>query len=113
MKAANWKEVDRALSERAKGFSIAWDRGTFNEGRNKAKAERRAIRYGSGWSNPRATVQRPTKAVAPAYPGLRISQFPKRDKVLTKAPRDRKGSTTPMWMRRLRNRRRDALRRAS
>lgn len=69
MKTATWKEEDRALSERAKAFSIAWDpkiQGTYNEGRNKAKRERRAMQFGSVWANPRAQVARPTKPVSTA-----------------------------------------------
>lgn len=63
------KDEDRALSERAKGFRIAWDpvmQGTFNQGRNAAKRRRRATHYGPTWINPRAMVARPTKPVRPA-----------------------------------------------
>lgn len=106
------KEADRALSERTKGFSVAWDpmmRGTFNDGRNAAKRERKArsdrllgiVRGTAGTAKP----------VRPAF-HFRLS-IVKRAKVLTHAPRSRVGSTTPSWLRRMRNRRRDQLARAS
>ena len=72
MKRAGWKEEDRALSVRgeiAQAGKVAWhspSRGTFNEGRNEAKAKRRAMQFGQPWVNPRAMVARPTKPVRPA-----------------------------------------------
>lgn len=72
MKRAGWKDEDRALSVRgeiAQAGRVAWhspSRGTFNNGRNAAKAKRRAPQFGQPWVNPRAAVPRPTKPVAPA-----------------------------------------------
>lgn len=69
MKNDGWKMKDRAISERAEAYGIAWNsatQGTFNAGRNAAKRERRAARFGSVWVNPRAMAARPTKPVAPA-----------------------------------------------
>jgi hypothetical protein len=72
MKRAGWKEEDRALSVRAaiaQAGQVAWhspSQGTLNEGRNAAKAKRRATYYGRPWISPRAGCARPTKAVAPA-----------------------------------------------
>lgn len=62
------KDADRALSERATRTRMLWpaNRGTLIEGRNQAKRERRAVYHGQPWVNPRAAVQRPTKAVRPA-----------------------------------------------
>lgn len=105
MKRATWKDEDRALSVRAEIAQhgrMVWheSRGTLDQGRNKAKRAKRPAK--------RMTQPKP---VRPAH-RVRLP-IVKRAKVLTHAPRIRRGSTTPMWLKRIRNRRRDALRSAA
>lgn len=85
------------------------DRGTLNEGRNVAKRERRAqARQFAGIAPARITEPKP---VRPAY-RVRLP-IVRKLKVLTHAPRSRKGSTSPAWKRRAANRRRDKMARGA
>lgn len=92
------KERQRA-QKRGKVVWHSESMGTRNEGRNAHKRSKRPAK--------RMTVAKP---VRPAY-RVRLP-IVRKAKVLSHAPRIRKGSTTPAWIKRARNRRRDALRRA-
>lgn len=98
---ARREEKDRQKAQ--KRGRVVWHsnqgQGTFNEGRNAHKRTKRPAK--------RMTTPKP---VRPAH-RVRLA-IVRPVKVLTHAPRGRKGSTTPAWIKRARNRRRDALRRA-
>ena len=79
------KEANRA-QKRGKVVWHSPSMGTRNEGRNKAKAERRTAHYGSAWVNPRAMTARPTKPVRPAY-GAAVPRPMKRRGLLLNMPR--------------------------
>ena len=96
------RRVEKDAQRAQKRGKVVWhspSMGTRNEGRNAQKRSQRPAK--------RMTTPNPVRPVH----RVRLA-FTRPLKVLTHAPRIRRGSTTPTWIKRARNRRRDALRKA-